>query len=453
MGHDLERLLRPRSVAVIGASSRPGKIGNELLRLLTMNGYRGRIYPVNPRGGEAYGLTFHREIESLPENIDLALIALPGEKAVEALESLARRGLGGAVIYASGFAEQGRAGLEERIRAVVERYGTRVVGPNCAGFINWGARLYAGFVPGVEPGEMALISQSGAFSAAVNHYLRSKGLGLGLLMTLGNKADIGEWELLQHLGDSHPVYMLYIEGLGRDEGRRLASAVRRIGRPVVIMKTGWTEASQRALASHTASLAGDYSLFRTVMRGVGAYIVDDYVALVDVAEAVYRLAPPGSRDIAVVTNGGGPAAVLMDHLGRLGHLAGPTPREVVDRLSFLKPHMQRGNPIDLTADGGPDHYYHTVRTLMEAGWPGVVAVLHVPPSFVDPVEVARAVGEAYRDSGEAKPLVPLFLGPRFDEAWRVLGSYGLPRMLSHSTAAQAIDYLVARGLRGGRPSQ
>ncbi len=453
MDGQLGRLLHPRSVAVIGASSKPGKIGNEILRLLVSNGYRGRIYPVNPRGGEAYGIRFYTSIDELPGDIDLALIALPGEQAVDSLEAMATRGLGAAVIYASGFAEQGRAELEGRIRRIVERYGTRVVGPNCAGFINWAANLYAGFVPDVKPGEMALISQSGAFSAAVNHYLGVKGLGLGLLITLGNKADVAEWELIRHLGDQHPVYMLYMEGLREGEGRRLALAIKGSGRPVVILKTGWTEASQRALASHTASLAGDYRLFRTIMRGAGAYLVGDYVSLVDVAEAVYRLKPPRGGGIGIVTNGGGPAAVLMDHLGRLGHSPGPTPREVVDKLGFLRPHMQRGNPIDLTADGGSDYYYHTVKTLMESSWPGVLAVLHVPPSFVDPVEVARAVGEAYRDGGESKPLIPLFLGPRYVEAWRVLDRYGLPRMLTYSSAAEAIDYLLARGLRGGPPSR
>lgn len=453
MGDGLERLLHPGSVAIIGASSKPGKIGNEILRLLVANGYRGRIYPVNPRGGEAYGLRFYTSLEELPGGIDLALIALPEERAIEALEELARRGLGAAVIYASGFAEQGREELESRIRRVVDTYGTRVIGPNCAGFINWVASLYAGFVPDVKPGEMALISQSGAFSAAVNHYIGVKGLGLGILVTLGNKADVSEWELIKHLGSRHPVYMLYMEGLRTGEGRRLASAVKDSGRPVVILKTGWTDVSQRALASHTASLAGDYRLFKTIMRGAGAYLVDDYISLVDVAEAVYRLETPSNHGIGIVTNGGGPAAILMDHLGRLGHDPGPTPRDVAEKLDFLRPHMQRMNPIDLTADGGPDYYYHTVKTLLESRWPGIIAVLHVPPSFVDPVEVAKAVGDAYRDGGESKPVIPLFLGPRYMEAWRVLDRYGLPRMLTHASAAEAIDYLLARGLRGGPPSR
>ncbi len=450
-GGGLDRLFHPRSIAVLGASSKKGKVGYELLKNLLDMGYPGEVYPVNPRGGELDGIVFRRSLDELPDNIDLALMALPAQKAVEALEILAGRGLGAAVIYAAGFKEAGDLELDTRLRRVIEEYGVRVIGPNCAGFIYYGEKLYGGFVPNVSEGEMGLISQSGAFSAVVNSYLSLKGLGLRLLATLGNRVDVSEADIIRYFGDEIPVYMLYIEGLGGGLGRELVYAVKEFGGPVVALKGGWGLLSEKALMSHTASVAGSYKVFRDVFLAVGGYVVRDYIELVDVAEAVYRLDPPSGGALGIVTNGGGPAVVYMDHLS--GEVdVGDTPRDVVEMLSFLKPYMNRENPIDLTADGDADLYYHTIYTLMKSGWPDIIAVLHVPPSFIDPYEVASAVADAYLDAEASKPVIPLIMGVDIGRAVEILSRADLPLMTTHRSAAEATNYLVMRR-RHAHPSR
>jgi len=440
----LDRLFNPRSVAVLGASTKEGKVGYELLKNLILGGYEGEIYPVNPKGGSIFNLEFYRDPHELPEDIDLALIALPGDKAIESLKTLAYKGLGGAVVYAAGFEESGDMDRVRELKNIVDETGVRVIGPNCAGFIYGGSRLYAGFVPGVEYGDLGLISQSGAFSAVVNTYLRSKGLGLKLLATLGNRADVSEADIIRYFSDSIPVYMLYIEGLPGLVGRELAYSIKSSNAPVVVLKGGVSMESGRALMSHTASVAGDYMMFRDIIESVGGYVVRDYIELVDVAESVYRLDPPSGVSVAIVTNGGGPAVILMDHLSGGGLRIDNTPREIVGKLGFLRKYMNRGNPIDLTADGDEDLYYHTISILMKDSWPDIIVSIHVPPSLIDPYKVMKSVADAYVDSGGVKPLIPLFMGVEMSEYVRILGGVGLPTPTTHRSAAESIKYLVMR---------
>lgn len=444
----LERLFKPNSVVIVGASSKRGRVGYELLKNLVEHGYVGEVYGLNPRGGEAFNIKFYKDIDELPDNIDLALIAISSSIAIETLEKLATRGLGSAVIYASGFAEIGNRELQNRLDNLIKKYGVRIVGPNCAGIVNNVNRLYASFVPKVRDGVLAMASQSGAFSAVVTNYLGMKGIGLASLATLGNKVDVDEADFIRYFSgyDGVKSFMLYIEGLKKYEGRELAKAIKDVGKPVVILKGGSTEGVEDTLYSHTASLAGDFRVIKSILESGGSYFVYDYIALADVSEATAYLSPPNGYGIAIVTNGGGPGVIAVDYIHKLGHKLSKTPPDVLKRLDHLKPYMVRSNPIDLSADGDEDIYYHTLKNLMDSGWPDIIYVIHVPPSFIDPYKVAKAVGDAYMDGGRSKPLVPLFMGVDISRISKTLHEYSLPAPTTHRSASMVIDYLIRLGM-------
>ncbi len=443
----LERLFSPKSIVIVGASTKEGKVGYELLKNLVENGYEGKIYALNPKGGEAFNIHFNKDVRELPNDIDLALFATSGAIALDVLESLAKKGLGAAIIYASGFAEIGNREMQNRLANIIGRYGVRIVGPNCAGIVNNLDKVYASFVPDVRDGVIAMVSQSGAFSAVVTNYLGIKGVGLASLATLGNKVDVDEADFLRYFSKYERVksFILYIEGIKPGEGRKLAKTIKEVGKPVVILKGGTTEGVERAVYSHTASLTGDFKIIKGILEGAGAYFTHDYIELADVAEATAYLNPPKGEEIGIVTNGGGPGVIAVDHLHHLGIKINRTPAKVVEMLDHLKPYMVKTNPIDLTADGNEDYYYHTVKTLMEADWPDIIYVLHVPPSFIDPYKVAKAVGQAYIDSDMAKPLVPLFMGTDIKKIGEILHSFRLPTPTTHRSASMAIDYLIKLG--------
>jgi len=445
--NSLKRLFSPKSIVVVGASSKKGKVGYELLKNLVDKGYDGEIYGLNPKGGEAFNIKFYTRVEELPEDIDLALFATSGVIAIKVLESLAMKGLGSAIIYASGFAEIGNEDMQYRLTRIINDYGVRIIGPNCAGIVNNLENIYASFVPGVRKGFISMASQSGAFSAVVTNYLGLKGIGLSSLATLGNKVDVDEADFLRYFSRYEDVksFILYIEGLKPKEGRELAKTIKEIHKPVVILKGGSTEGVERAVYSHTASLTGDFKIIEAILEGVGAYFTHDYIELADVAEATAYLNPPIGGRVGIVTNGGGPGVIAVDHLHKLGIKLDKTPRQVIEKLDHLKPYMVRINPIDLTADGNEDYYYHTIRALLEADWPDIIYTLHVPPSFIDPYKVAKAVGDAYIESNMTKPIVPLFMGVEIKKIADILHKYGLPSPTTHRSASMAVDYLIRLG--------
>ena len=439
---NLDRLFRPRSILIVGASTKKGRVGYELLKNLIENGYDGEIYGLNPKGGELNGVKFFKSIDEVPMGIDLVLFATPGEISLNVLEELVVKDIGSAIIYASGFAESGGEELQRRLQKIILEYGIRVIGPNCAGIINHGANLYASFVPSVKDGFLAMTSQSGAFSAVVNNYLSVKGLGLRALATLGNKVDVDEADFLEYFRGDVKGFILYIEGLKPGSGIKLIKTIRDISKPVVILKGGRYSESYRALYSHTASLGGEYKIFKDILHRYGGYMAYDYIELVDIAEATSILPKPKGEDIAMVTNGGGPGVVALDHLNSLGISIPPTPKKIYEKLGFLKSYMNRFNPIDLTADGNEGYYYHVLETLLRSDWPDIIYTIHVPPSFIDPYRVVEAIGEAYLNNDKAKPVIPLIMGVDIGKASKILRRYDLPLLTTHRSGAQAIDYMI-----------
>ena len=441
---DLDSLFKPSSIAVVGASHKPGKIGYAIIENLINAGFKGSIYPVNPKGGVILGFKVYRSISDLPDGIDLALIALPSKYVVDSLIQLAERGVKSAIIYTAGFSEIGEVELEDKIRDVVREYGIRIIGPNCAGVIYWGSSLYAGFVPNVKDGDLAILSQSGAFTEVVREYLSMKKLGLHLLVSYGNRVDISDEEIIDYFSnvDRIKAFMIYLEGFNEKQGLNFCRIAKRVRKPIVMLKAGRGSSGARAAKSHTGVMAGDYKLYLDIMKQAGVYLVDEYYELVDVAEGLAYSKIPRGDSIAIVTNSGGPNVILTDMLESKGYKLTDTPATVREELSFLPEFMVKINPIDMTANANPELYYQVLRILMDSDWPDLIIVIHVPPSFVNPVEISKAIKDAYLDSKMKKPIIPLILGFRRYEAYKIMWEEPrLPTPFDHRSTAEIVDAL------------
>jgi len=299
-----------RRIALVGASAQPVKLSYGVLQNLVRSGYPGRIYPVNPRGGEILGLPVYRSLAEVPDPVDLAILMVPAEQSVAALEACGRRGIRAAILVASGFAERGGEGREreEALRAIARRYGLRFIGPNAVGLIDTRIPLNTTFIHRMpEPGPVGLVSHSGAVCGGLLDWGAAAGIGFSRVISLGNQADIDLADaLLSLMADPFTqVVAAYVEGI-RD-GRRFLEAARRVSerKPLVILRAGRTPEGARAVASHTGALALPERIFRAVARAVGAIVVDSLEALMDAALALAMQPPPPGPRAVILTNAGG----------------------------------------------------------------------------------------------------------------------------------------------------
>ncbi len=355
----LSRLFDPRSIAIVGASATPGKIGAMPVTLLRQHGYEGRIIPVNPRVDTIQGLAAAPSLDALDQDIDLAILAVPAAHAAQALQSARPGQLGAAVIFTSGYSETGAAGAEQqqRLCGIARERGIRLLGPNCLGFMNVRRKVYATFSPApangaVPAGGIAMVSQSGAFGAYAYSMARERGLGLSHWISTGNEADIDvadciEW--LAHDADTR-VIMAYMEGC-RDGAklRRALAAARAAGKPVVVTKIGRTQAGAQAAASHTAALAGDDAVYDALFRQYGALrarTIEEFFNLGYALDTWPR--PPAGRRLGIFTISGGVGALMADEAQDAG-LALPEPAAAAQaRLLAQVPFASARNPVDVT---------------------------------------------------------------------------------------------------------
>lgn len=366
---DLEPLLRPRSIAVIGASTQPEKVGGMPIRLLGELGYAGRVYPVNPGADTVQGLRAYPTIDAIGEPVDLAIVAVPAASAPDVMTQLGRAGTRAAVVFTSGFAEvAGGAALQQTLAANAQAHGVQLLGPNCLGAMNLRARMFATFSPipltGVPPvGEVGLVSQSGAFGAYAFALAREAGLGLSHWVTTGNEAgvqlaDVIEW--LAHDPDTR-VILTYMEG-ARDGARlrRALAAARDAGKPVVMTKVGTTAAGASAAQSHTASLAGEDAVYQAVFDEYGVHRAPTLEAFFRLGYTLARGRRPARwhargglpadavAPVAIVTVSGGVGIMMADSAESLGLPLPPMPDAAAHALRTAIPFASTNNPIDVT---------------------------------------------------------------------------------------------------------
>ncbi len=373
---DIASLLHPKKMAVIGVSRSNDLHPANVIFVKNQLRYPVQVFPVNPKGGELLGERIYRSVGEIEGPVDLALVAVRAEQVEAVLEDCIAAGVGGAVVISGGFAESGEAGLQERIVRRARQANFPFIGPNCLGIYSPGL-LDTFFLPSErmvrpEAGNVALVSQSGGFLVDMLVKFAEEGVGLRLGVSIGNKALIRETDFLRHLAEdpATAVIAFYVEGFGSGEGREFVLAARDCGKPVVILKAGTTPGGSRAVASHTASLAGDYAVFSGVMAQHGVVEARDEYEFIAFCEALscYHGAPSGGLRLGIVSGSGGHGALAVDACSRQG-LEVPVFDETTRAAirARLSPSIQGiaglGNPIDLTGSALEEDFVAAVEAM------------------------------------------------------------------------------------------
>ena len=426
----LAPFLDPASVAVIGASRDPYKVGGSVVANLRSAGFPGRIIPVNTRADSVQGLPAVRSMLEVEGPVDLAVIAVPARDVLSALQQCAARKVGGAVVISAGFRETGGEGLrrETELREWLQGQPLRVLGPNCLGWIRPARRLNVTFAPGMpEPGGIAFVTHSGALAVAILDWARERRVGFSLFASLGNQADVNESDLLDAVAaDAETrVVACYLEGVA--DGRRFLDALRRAAavKPVVLLKAGRSVEGARAVSSHTGALAGSDRAFDAAARQAGALRVDTVEELFAIARGLSSQPEPRGRRLAVDTNGGGLGVVATDAARAAGLTLEP-PDEAVRRelAEGLPAAAGLGNPVDLVGDADARRYGHALHALGERGADAMLVLL-TPQAATDAASIARTIAGSTR--GWSIPVVAAFVGgARVAPGVRILEEAGIP---------------------------
>jgi acetyl coenzyme A synthetase (ADP forming)-like protein len=390
----------PAGVAVIGASARRGSIGGELFRNIVAGDFTGVAYPVNGRAEPVSGVRAYSSIADVPDPVELAVIALPAERVIEAAASALRRGVRALCVISAGFAEVGAEGSEreERLLSLVRAHGGRLIGPNCLGIAASGPRLNATFgPPGVPAGNIGFSSQSGALGLAFLQEAAARGLGLSAFVSIGNKADVSSNDLLEHFEDdpSTELVLLYLESFGNP--RRFGRLAQRVARskPILAMKSGRSRAGVRAAGSHTAALAGSEEAVDALFHQAGVIRADTLGQLLDVASLLATQPLPLGRSVAVVTNAGGLGILCADACEAAGLELPPISDDTRESLAQLLPaEASLANPIDLLGSATGATYEAALPLVLADPHVDAVIVMFVPPVVAGAEEVGAAIRRA-----------------------------------------------------------
>ena len=409
-------LLRPRGVAVVGASRRPGTIGNALLRNILESGFEGVVHPVNPGASSVLGVKAYPSVLDIPDPIDLAIIAVPAAVAPSVLEECGKKGVAGAVVITAGFAETGEEGAraQQEMLASARHHGVRIIGPNCMGVVNTepGVSLNATFAP-VRPrrGRVGFVSQSGALGIAILSAANDLGIGISSFLSVGNKADVSGNDVIQ-FWETDPetdIGLLYLESFGNP--RKFARLTRRFTRtkPLVVVKGGRSESGARGASSHTAAMASPDILSQTLFEQAGIIRVDTLEQLFNVARVLSAQPIPQGRRVAIVGNSGGPGILTADACEGAGLVVPELSAATQARLREVLPSGAAvGNPVDIVADSGPAEYRSALDIVLADEDIDSVIIIYTDPLVSNPVEVAEAIRTAVAE-GPPKPVLATFL--------------------------------------------
>jgi acetyl coenzyme A synthetase (ADP forming)-like protein len=402
----LEALFAPKSVAVIGASTKPDSLGRAVFKNILFHGYTGVVYPVNPKAKSILGVKAYPSVLDIPDEIDLAVIIVPAIAVANVLEECGRKGVRAAIVISAGFKEIGEEGAqrERELQQIAQRYGIALLGPNCLGIINTDptVSLNATFAPGMpRQGNIAFISQSGALGVAALEYAQRQKIGLSKFISIGNKADLHENHLLDYLKDDplSDVILLYVEDLEDPQGfHRLATEItseRPKKIPILAIKSGRTLEGAKAATSHTGALAGSDEVYDSIFMQSGVLRVETIEELFDYAIAFAQQPLPQSNRIAIVTNAGGAGILATDAAVRHGVQLAEFTEETVRKLrELLPPTVNVANPVDMTGEPNEQRYETVVRTVLEDPNVAGVVVIAAPHILMSLENIARHIVRA-----------------------------------------------------------
>lgn len=443
----LLRLLKPRSIAVIGASRREGAVGRILVDNILAGGFEGTVYAINPHPLEVPGAVWLPSVSALPAPPDLALIATPAREVPRVVKQLGMKAARIAVVLSAGLS--GGSQLGRRMLATARAQQVSLIGPNCLGLILPHARLNGSFAHiGAAPGGLAFLSQSGALATAMLDWAAGEGLGFSAILSMGDMADVDFADMIALLAEDQATraILLYIEGIA-DAPRFLAAARRAAAvKPVIALKAGRTSAAGKAALSHTGALAGSYDVYAAALRRAGVVLVEQLTDLFGAAEVLSRSPPARGDRLAIVTNGGGAGILAVDALPAAGaRLAQLSPETIAALDDQLPAGWSRANPVDLVGDAPPARFLAAVRLLLADPEADALLVVHCPTALSRGAPVAAAVCEAV-SAARGKPLIACWLGgPNADAAEPCFEQAGIPLFNTLEAAVAAIGHLLAVG--------
>jgi acetyltransferase len=456
----LSFFFEPKSVAVIGASSNTEKLGHAVLRNLVEGGFadKGKVYPINPKSKEILGLTAYPSVNEVPDPIDMAVIVIPHPFVPDALRTCGEKGIKGVIIISAGFREAGIEGVE-RERELIEiakEYGIRIIGPNVLGVLDTFTPLNASFAADSPPqGPIAITSQSGALGTAILDWAQAGSLGLSKFVSLGNKADINEVDLLEEWADDENtnVILMYIEEL--TAGQEFLNMARRVSKvkPVVAIKSGVTQSGARAVSSHTGSLAGSEQAYHAAFQQAGVVRADSMEELFDIALAFGYQPPLKGTKIAIITNAGGPGILATDALERAGLSLARFENDTIQALEKTLPDAaSASNPVDVLGDALANRYEFALDTV--ANDPNVDGLLVVltPQAMTEIKATAQAVCD--KSAEFDKPILTCFMGEKRVKAGiQILTKNNIPNYPFPNRAAKAFHAMAEYQKVINRPEQ
>ena len=444
----ISNFFKPKGVAIIGASANPEKLSHGILINMQSYGYEGKIYPVNPKSETIRDLTCYKSILDVPDPVDMAVVILPSKYILPVIEDCGKRGVQSVVIISGGFKETGAEGLalEQEVLKTAKTYGMRIVGPNCVGTVDLYSGLNCTFINGIPTqGGVAFLSQSGAVIGAATDYLLGKGVGFSNFVSLGNEADITETDMIEYFGsdDNVTVIAAYVESIMN--GPRFIEAAKKVTpkKPIVLLKSGRSEAGARAVSSHTGSLAGSQEAYQAAFRQAGVLQVEEIKELYALADVLSNQPLPKGNRVAIVTNAGGGGALASDALEKAGlELATFAPETIEAMRPEMNPASGLKNPVDMLGGASPAEYEIALKHVLAD--PNVDAVLPiiVPTSLVDTKAVAEEWVKASKKT--EKPMICCLMGEAsLGEAMNYLHEQEMPVFTFPEDSAATLGMVYA----------
>ncbi|MGH7056286.1 MAG: acetate--CoA ligase family protein [Acetobacteraceae bacterium] len=430
----MNRIMRPASVAVIGASSEDGKIGNSVMKNLIGGGYQGKIYPIHPKAAEILGHKVYPSVKDVPGDIDVAVFAIPAKFVAKALIECGEKHISGAVLIPSGFAETGNVEGQQEIKDIGRKYNIRLLGPNIYGIYYLPAHLSATFcTPFDVVGHAALASQSGGIGMAIVGFSRSSKMGVSAIIGVGNKVDVDEDDLLTFFEQDPNTHVIALHLEDLKDGRSFAEVARRVTKkkPVVVLKGGRTAAGARAAKSHTAALAGNDKVYDDVLRQCGVVRAPGLRDMLEYARALPVMPTPKGENVLILTGAGGSGVLLSDACvaNDLTLMAMPPDLDAAFR-KFIPPFGASGNPVDITGGEPPSTYRKTIQLAFEEDRIHALVIGYWHTIITPPMvfaHLAVEVIEEMRAKGKNKPVVASLAGDvGVEEASEYLFAHAIP---------------------------
>jgi acetyltransferase len=451
---NLEAFLKPKSIAVVGASRDPEKVGHRIFRNLVNSGFQGSLYPINPKAEELIGFKCYPSLTEVQDEVDLAVIAVPAKIVPLIAEQCGISGVRGIVVISAGFSETGREGalLERKLLATCRKYEVRMQGPNCLGIVNTKSRMNASFASAnPSSGNIAFLSQSGALGSTILNWALQNDVGFTSFISLGNESDLNAADFLEALAEDKETKVI---GLYK-EGDRFIEVARKLTRkkPVVALKAGTTDVGTRAISSHTGSLAGSDTAFSAAFRKTGILRVTELEELFDLVLAFEGQPLPRGKNVLIITNGGGPGILAADACEEKGLDLPLFENEILEELrKSLPPHASLNNPIDILGDADENRYEQVLAAGLRSYRIDGIIVILTPQAMTPAKKVAEVIVETGKYSN--KPIIAAFMGLNEDSApIKTLQKSNIPNYAFSETPAKVLRRMYDHGLIHTSPSE